>query len=205
MMAYRRIAVTPVGGALGASVSGVDLSALDQESFAEIRQAFLEHLVLFFHDQKLDAAALKAFTARFGPLSRVPYIAALEGEPDIVAVRKEKEERRISVFGGAWHSDFSFLPEPPLGSVLYALEVPAYGGDTLFADMYRAFEALSPGKQRLLEPLRAMHSGHVYGAARPPTLTMRTSASIGISRTPLACRILPVAPLRRAPVKAPSS
>jgi taurine dioxygenase len=182
MMPYRRIAVTPVGGALGAMVSGVDLARLDDESFAEIRRAFLAHLVLFFRDQKLDAAALKAFTARFGPLSRVPYIAALEGEPDIVAVRKEKEERRISVFGGAWHSDFSFLAEPPLGSVLYALEVPPFGGDTLFADMYRAYEALSPGMQRLLDRLRAMHSGHVYGAAKPPTLTMRTSASIGISR-----------------------
>ena len=163
-------------------ISGVDLARLDEESFVEIRRAFLDHLVLFFREQELDAAALKAFTARFGPLSRVPYITPLEGEPDIVAVRKEKEERRISVFGGAWHSDFSFLAEPPLGSVLYALEVPPYGGDTLFADMYRAYEALSPGLQRLLEGLRAMHSGHVYGAARSPTLTMRTSTSIGISR-----------------------
>ena len=121
-MAYRRIRVAQVGGALGADVSDVDLARLDEETFAEIRRAFLEHLVLFFRGQRLDAAALKAFTSRFGPLSRVPYIKPLDGDPDIVAVRKEKEERRISVFGGAWHSDFSFLADPPRtwGSVGWA-------------------------------------------------------------------------------------
>jgi taurine dioxygenase len=182
MIAYRRISVQPVSGALGAEIGGVELARLDDAAFAEIRRAFLEHLVLFFRDQRLDAAGLKAFSRRFGPLSRVPYVKPLDDDPEIIAVRKEPEERRISVFGGAWHSDFSFLAEPPLGSALYALDVPSCGGDTLFADMYRAYEALSPGMRRLLDGLRAMHSGHVYGAARPPTRTMRTSASIEISR-----------------------
>jgi taurine dioxygenase len=177
-----RVSVQPVCGGLGAEVHGVDLAHLDDESFAEIRRAFLEHLVLFFRGQSLDAEALKAFSRRFGPLSRVPYIAPLEGEPDIIAVRKEAAEQKISVFGGAWHSDFSFLDEPPMGSVLYALEIPPYGGDTAFANMYRAYEELSPGLRRLLDGLEAMHSGHVYGALRPPTQTMRTSRSVGISR-----------------------
>jgi taurine dioxygenase len=182
MIAYRRISVQPVSGALGAEIGGVDLARLDDDAVAEIRRAFLDHLVLFFRGQRLDAESLKAFSRRFGPLSRVPYVKPLDGEPDIIAVRKEPEERAISVFGGAWHSDFSFLAAPPLGSALYALEVPTCGGDTLFADMYRAYEALSPGMRRLLDGLRAMHSGHVYGAARPPTQSMRTSASIEISR-----------------------
>jgi taurine dioxygenase len=182
MIAYRRISVQPISGALGAEVGGVDLAQADGAAFAEIRHAFLEHLVLFFRDQSLDAKSLKAFSRRFGPLSRVPYVKPLEDEPDIIAVRKEAEERKISVFGGAWHSDFSFLEEPPLGSALYAVDVPPHGGDTLFADMYRAYETLSSGMRNLLDGLRAMHSGHVYGAARPPTLTMRTSSSIEISR-----------------------
>jgi taurine dioxygenase len=182
MIAYRRVSVQPISGTLGAEVGGVDLARLDEAAFAEIRQAFLDHLVLFFRDQKLDADALKAFSRRFGPLSRVPYVKPLEDDPDIIAVRKEADERKISVFGGAWHSDFSFLEEPPLGSALYALEVPPHGGDTLFADMYRAYEGLSPGMRLVLDKLSAMHSGHVYGAARPPTLTMRTSRSIEISR-----------------------
>jgi taurine dioxygenase len=182
MIAHRHLSVQPVSGALGAEIAGVDLARLDEPSAAEIRRAFAEHLVLFFRGQRLDAATLKAFSRRFGPLQRVPYVAPLEGEPDIIAVRKEAAERSISVFGGAWHSDFSFLEAPPLGSVLYALEVPPAGGDTLFADAYRAYEALSPGMRRLLDGLEAMHSGHVYGAARPPTLELRTSTSIDISR-----------------------
>jgi taurine dioxygenase len=182
MIAYRRISVQPISGALGAEVGGADLARLDDAAFGEVRQAFLDHLVLFFRDQSLDAEGLKAFSRRFGALSRVPYVTPLEGDPDIIAVRKEADERKISVFGGDWHSDFSFLGAPPLGSALYAIDVPPQGGDTLFADMYRAYETLSPGMRRLLEPLRAMHAGHVYGAARPPTLTMRTSRSIEISR-----------------------
>src|SRR5215210_2216106 len=101
------IAVEPISGALGAEVSGVDLARLDAAGAAAIRRAFLDYLVLFFRDQTLDTAALKAFSARLGKLSRVPYVAPLEGEPDIIAVRKDKAERRISIFGGAWHSDFS--------------------------------------------------------------------------------------------------
>jgi taurine dioxygenase len=182
MIAYERLSVQPLAGALGAEIGGVDLARLDDAGFAELRRAFREHLVLFFRDQRLDAAALKSFTRRFGPLFRTPYVEPLEGEPDIVAVRKEAEERNISVFGGAWHSDFSFLEAPPLGSVLYALEVPPQGGDTLFANMHLAYETLSPGMRRLLDRVEAMHSGHVYGAARPASATLRTSASMAISR-----------------------
>jgi taurine dioxygenase len=101
--------------------------------------------------------------------------------PDIIAVLKEADERNISTFGNAWHSDFSFLEEPPLGSVLYAREVPAYGGDTLFANMYSAYEALSEGMRWMLDGLSAMHAGRPYGVGGVPA-DLGVSRSIGIER-----------------------
>jgi taurine dioxygenase len=101
--------------------------------------------------------------------------------PDIIAVLKEADERNISTFGNGWHSDFSFLEAPPMGSVLYGKEVPPHGGDTIWANMYAAYEGLSDGMRRLLDPLRAIHSGRPYGAARPPK-DLRASRSIAMER-----------------------
>jgi taurine dioxygenase len=174
--------VEPIAGSLGAEVHGVDLACdLDAQTTREIRRAFLAHGVIFFRGQRLTAEHLLDVSRRFGPLCRVPYITPLDRYPDIVAVRKEAEERRISTFGGTWHSDFTFLEHPPMASVLYALEVPPHGGDTLWASTSAAYERLSRGLRRLLAGRRAMHSGHIYGAERPP-LHLRTSTSIRISR-----------------------
>ncbi|HEX3500834.1 MAG TPA: TauD/TfdA family dioxygenase [Stellaceae bacterium] len=182
MTVYETLELRPIAGALGAEIAGIDLAQpLTATQFAEIRRAFLDHLVIFFHDQVLTPEQHKAFSARFGALSRMPYVKALDEHPDIIAVLKEADEQKISVFGGAWHSDFSFLEEPPLGSVLYALEVPPYGGDTLWSNMYAAYDALSEGMKRLLDGLVALHSGHVYGVDGVPT-NLRTSRSIAISR-----------------------
>jgi taurine dioxygenase len=179
---YRRIGVSPISGALGADVEGVDLAqSLDEETFAEIERAFHAHQVIFFHGQNLTPEQHLAFTRRFGPLSRSPYIKHMDEHPYIIAVLKEANERGISAFGNAWHSDFSFLEEPPLGSVLYAREVPSHGGDTLFANMYTAYEALSPGLRRLLDGLRAMHAGRPYGVGGVPE-DLAVSRSIGIER-----------------------
>jgi taurine dioxygenase len=181
-MLYQSIEVRPVAGSLGAEVHGVDLARPLRNSTAdELRRAFVEHLVLFFRDQNLSPDQHLAFSRLFGSLSRVPYVKHMDEHPDIIAVRKEADERNISTFGNAWHSDFSFLEEPPMGSVLYAREVPSHGGDTLWANMYEAYEALSDGMKRMLDPLRAMHSGRPYGVARPPK-DMRTSRSIEIER-----------------------
>ncbi len=182
MTGYETLELRPVAGALGAEILGVDLArSLEPRQFLEIRRAFLEYLVIFFRDQTLTPGQHEAFTVRFGPLSRMPYVKPLDDHPDIIAVLKEADERKISVFGGAWHSDFSFLDEPPLGSVLYALETPSYGGDTLWSNMYAAYDALSPGMQRLLDDLVALHSGSVYGVHGIPK-DLRTSRSIAISR-----------------------
>ena len=171
--------VDPVG-AVGAEISGVDLARLDDRAYAEIKQAFLDHLVLFFRDQRLSPEQQVALTRRFGPVLRVPYVAHLAEHPDIIAVLKEAEERQVSTFGNAWHSDFSFLEEPPAGSLLYALETPAHGGDTLWANMYMAYETLSEGMRRMLDGLRAIHTGKPYGVQGGAGI--RGSRSIQITR-----------------------
>ena len=181
-MSYQSIIVQPVAGSLGAEVSGVDLAApLSNTAAAEIRRAFTENLVLFFRNQRLTPEQHLAFSGLFGRLCRMPYIKHMEDYPDIIAVLKEADERKISTFGNAWHSDFSFLEEPPLGSILYAREVPSHGGDTLFANMYEAYEALSEGVKRMLLGLKAMHSGKPYAQGGLPT-DLKTSRSIGIER-----------------------
>jgi taurine dioxygenase len=179
---YQNIELRPVSGALGAEVSGVDTSRpLSAAIAGEIRAALEQYLVIFFRDQNLSFEQLKSFSTTFGELTRVPYVGALEQHPEIIAVLKEADERNISTFGGTWHTDFSFLDRPPVASILYAEEVPDFGGDTLWANMYAAYASLSPGLQTTLAELNAMHSGHVYGAARPPT-GIATSTSIEISR-----------------------
>jgi alpha-ketoglutarate-dependent taurine dioxygenase len=156
-MAYEAIAVAPVAGALGAEVTGVDLAApLPDAVIGEIRRALLDRQVVFFRDQNLTPEQHLAFGRRFGALQIHDYVEAMPGYPEILEVRKEPEEKRN--FGGGWHSDVSYLERPSLGSVLYALEVPDWGGDTMFANQYLAYEALSPGMQRLLDGLVAIHS-----------------------------------------------
>jgi len=146
-----------VAGALGAEISGVDLSeTLPDATIAAIRQALLDHQVIFFRDQALTPERQVAFGARFGPLNIHPYVAGMAGHPEVMEVVKEPEDR-IN-FGGGWHSDMSFLERPAIGSILYAVETPAFGGDTLFASQAAAYEALSPGLQKTLEGLNAIHS-----------------------------------------------
>jgi len=181
-MKFEHIEVRPVGGALGAEIGGVDTSEPIAAAVAgEIRAALDQFLVVFFREQSLSLEQLKTFSVNFGELTRVPYVRALKEHPDIIAVVKEAEERNISTFGGTWHTDFSFLESPPLASILYAEQVPDVGGDTLWANMFSAYASLSPGMRSSLDKLNAMHSGHVYGSARPPT-DIATSTSIEISR-----------------------
>ena len=162
-MDYRHIEVKPVAGALGAEIEGVDLAApLDDETFAEIRQTFLDHLVIFFRDQKVTPDQHKAFGRRFGTLNIHPYVKAMGGHEEIIEIVKEKDDKVN--FGGGWHTDVSFLEKPALGSVLLAREVPESGGDTMFANQYLAYETLSDGMKELLDGMVAVHSaGSQYG------------------------------------------
>ncbi len=156
---YRHITVEPWSGACGAVISGVDLaSTLDDATVAEIRRAILDHLVVFFRGQSLTPTQQCAFSRRFGPYSPVPFIEPITDHPEVIAVVREPTETQGFAFGGIWHSDFSILPEPPMGSILHALEVPPFGGDTLWANQYLAFESLSSGLQDTLRALGGIHS-----------------------------------------------
>lgn len=156
-MGYKTITVKPISGALGAEIEGVDLSKdLSNETFDDIHQAFLDHIVIFFRDQNLTHEQHKAFGRRFGTLNIHPYVKGMDGHPEIMQIIKEPEDR-IN-FGGGWHSDMSFLEEPALGSILYAREIPPYGGDTLWANQYLAYETLSAGMKKMLEGLKAVHT-----------------------------------------------
>ena len=146
-----------IAGALGAEVSGVDLAQhLSDETIAQIRRALVEHQVIFFRDQELTPARQAAFGARFGPLNVHPFVAGMDGHPEVMEIIKEPQDKVN--FGGGWHSDMSFLEHPSIGSILYAVELPEFGGATLFASQAAAFEALSPGLQKTLEGLNAVHS-----------------------------------------------
>ena len=132
-----------------------------------VEHALAKHSVLFFREQTLTPTQQLDVTRRFGDILRVPYIEHLEQYPDIIAVLKEADERKISTFGGTWHSDFSFLEQPPSFTLLYALELPQLGGDTLWASQYDAYDALSAGMQRLLDPLRAIQTAWPHGTKGP--------------------------------------
>ncbi len=151
------IDVRRVAGALGAEIGGVDLSQpLADETIAAIRKALVEHQVIFFRDQTLTPEQQLAFGRRFGPLNIHPYVKGMAEHPEVMEIIKEPSDR-IN-FGGGWHSDMSFLESPSIGSILYAVQTPDYGGDTLFASQAAAFDALSPGLQKTLEGLNAVHS-----------------------------------------------
>jgi taurine dioxygenase len=151
------IEIWPLSGSLGAEIRGLDLAVpLDAETFGPIERAFLDHHVLFLRDQEITPAQLVEFAARFGPVGRYPLAEPIPEHPDVIAVVKEPGQ--TTNFGGVWHSDTAYLETPSLGSLLYAKEVPEIGGDTLFANMYLAYESLSPGLRRLLDGLRAVNS-----------------------------------------------
>lgn len=181
-MASAAFDAAPVSGWIGAEMS-LDLSKpFDEEARTALNDALDRHLVLFFRDQNLDRASLKRLTEVFAPLCRVPYVKPSEEDPDIIAVRKEASETKIANFGGNWHSDFSFLERPPGGSVLYALEIPPYGGDTLWANQVAAYELLPDDLKAQVDGRNAIHIGAPYGVKAAPPKDMKLSPSIEMTR-----------------------
>jgi len=149
--------IRPLAGAIGAEIFGVDLAGeLDDDTVAAIRRAWLDYCVIFFRDQDLPPERFLAFARRFGRPIEYPFVKGIDGFPEITPVVKLEHERVN--FGGLWHSDTTYLDMPPMGTMLIVREVPPHGGDTLFANMYLAYETLSPGLRRLLDPLVAVNS-----------------------------------------------
>jgi taurine dioxygenase len=171
------VEVKRLAGALGAEISGVDLSKdLDAASFDAIQKAYLQHQVIFFRNQTMTPDQHKRFGRRFGTLNIHPYVKGMSDHPEIMEIIKEPTDRLN--FGGGWHSDMSFLEKPSIGSILHALEVPEWGGDTLFASMTAAYDALSDGLKRTLEPLRAIHSASREYSSTGASAAKRASMSV---------------------------
>ena len=144
--------IRKIAGALGAELLGVDLAAgLGAAQAKEIRQALLDNLVIFLHNQNLAPQQFLSFAQAMGEPVEYPFIKGLEGFPHIIEVKKLEHEKVN--FGGIWHSDTTYLENPPMGSMLLSREVPPYGGDTMFANQYLAYEALSSTMKRLLDGL----------------------------------------------------
>ena len=159
-----KIALTPLTGSCGAELSGVDLAHLSDEDFAQIHQAWLDYGAVFIRDQDIELETLVAFGKRFGNLEVHPIVDGLSDAPEITRVLKPAGES--ASFGTGWHSDNTFFEKPSMGSVLYGKTIPPYGGDTLFANQYRAYETLSDGLKHTLDGMMAVHSAsHAYTVA----------------------------------------
>ena len=146
--------IEPLAGALGAEVRGVNLRTV--RDWGEIDRAFLQYSVLVFRDQALEPADLMCVGKRFGEPCYYPFVTGIDGFPFIFEVVKEEQE--TVNFGGNWHSDTAYLAQPPLATLLYALETPAQGGDTLFSSSYAAYDALSEGMRAVVDKLVGVNS-----------------------------------------------
>jgi taurine dioxygenase len=155
------LTVSPSGQSCGATVTGVDLSGeLTAKLIADIRAAWLQHKVLAFAGQQMDDDALERFTIAMGGFGEDPFFAPIKGRQNIAAILREADETS-PLFAENWHSDWSFLAEPPSGTCLLAVDIPPTGGDTLFANQIAAFNALTPERQEFLRALTAIHSAQL--------------------------------------------
>lgn len=170
--------IVKVAGALGAEVQGVDLrQPLSSGLAQEIRQALLDNLVIFFRDQDLTSAQFMHFAQAMGEPVEYPFVKGLDGFSKIIEVKKLEHER--SNFGGVWHSDTTYLPEPPMGSMLLARDIPPYGGDTLFANQYLAWDTLSDTMKSILRPLKGISSSAKADVSKTREDRLKTDAKDG--------------------------
>lgn len=168
--------VRRISGALGAEIEGLDLARpLTDTTIAEIRRIWLDNLVIFFRDQPLSSAQFLALARRFGEVTDYPLLKGLEEAPEVVAVLKREHE--TVNFGGIWHCDTTYLPKPPMATMLIAREIPPQGGDTMFANAYLAYETLSDGMRRLLAPLNAVNSSAKADISRTREDRLRENAT----------------------------
>ncbi len=161
---YREIQVTPEAHGFGAAIRGLSLrEALSETAVAEIKRAWTAHSVIYFPDQPMAPEELERFTEQMGPYGEDPYVKPMDGHPHILEVKREATETARN-FGAGWHSDWSFQPTPPSATILHAKVIPPVGGDTWYADCYRAYDALSDVMKDMLDGLRAIHSAALpYG------------------------------------------
>jgi len=151
---YDRITVLPLASAMAAEIAGVQVRVIDDATFAEIENALFRHGMIFFRDQDLSLSDLERFTLRFGEFGTDAYTKGLPGHPNVQRVVKEAETKTKLIFGGDWHTDSPFLERPPSISLLLGVDIPPYGGDTMWANTRLAFHYLSDTMKAMLRPLR---------------------------------------------------
>jgi taurine dioxygenase len=158
-MPNKAISIDPLTGSLGAEIGNINLAeSLDEDVIAEVRQALLDYQVIFFRNQVLSPDQHKSFGATFGELHIHPFIPCLEGHPEIIHLESADDgPAEMAYQSNTWHTDLTYTESPPMGSLLYAKEVPATGGDTLFLNLYAAYEGLSPPMRGMLDGLTAVH------------------------------------------------
>lgn len=158
MADYRRIRILPVAGSLGAEIHGVDLrQPLDDETYAEIKQALLENLVIFFRDQDITPEQQIAFGRRFGELHIHPFIPSLKEHKEIIVLRAKNGEVENLRLANAWHEDLSYTYDPPLAAILRSVTCPERGGDTMWVNLYKAYDTLSDTMKQFIGGLKAWH------------------------------------------------
>ena len=168
---YRTITAYPLAAAMGAEIRGADFAEMSDEQFAEIRDALFRHKMIYFRDLDLTHDQHETFSLRFGPYAEDAYTDGIPGHLNIQPLVREAGAKGEHIFGSGWHSDGPFLPVPPAISLLYAVEIPPYGGDTIWANTVLAYETLSETMKKMLSGLRvhmsmkrAFESSMEYGA-----------------------------------------
>ena len=170
-------------GFIGAELHGVTFTnGIDEETAQALRDALAQHHMIVLRGQHMSLVDQKRLTAVFGPEMQLPYVKPLDDYPNVIAVLKEAHEVNTGVFGGEWHSDFSFLENPPAGSVLNAVEIPPVGGDTVWSSQVAAYESLPSDLKAIVEDRKAIHVGTPYGVKHAPPKQQQANASIQMSR-----------------------
>ena len=171
------ISVSPIAGAIGAEITGVDLaSELSDEQVLILRRALLDHCVIFFRDQVLDEVQHKRLARRFGEIFVHPNFNTGDHDPEIVTIVREPGDERI--VGEVWHADTTMMAEPPMGALLYGIDVPPIGGDTMFANQYHAYDALSDGMKSLIADLKCIHTDRMVAGPGAPHVAKRSTTII---------------------------
>lgn len=154
----RHIEVLPLAAAMGAEIRGVDLANLTDDQFAEIEAALFRHKMIYLRGQKMGHGDHEAFSLRFGPFAEDAYTSGVPGHRNVHPLIKEADDRSKAIFGGGWHTDSPFLDKPPAITSLRSVEIPPYGGDTIWCNCALAYAALSPAYRRLIDGLRVQFS-----------------------------------------------
>ena len=171
---YRHLEAHKIAGSMAAEITGIDLSQdLSDEQLADIRAALLDNLVICFRDQVITPDQQLAFARRWGDIHLHPFMRGMESHPEILAIIKRPGDMKN--FGGSWHTDQMFSPSPAMGTILYAKEVPSAGGDTLFANLYLAYESLSDGMKKIANQLHTVCVGDHFRQADGRTRVDRSS------------------------------